>query len=139
MNDSAQQVAGDISSLGAGSDAIYGMAVLGKTFLSLAFIVLLILGLSYLLKRLNRGSQGNSQFMRTVASTALGPRERVVIVEVDDTWLVLGVGGGQITKLHELPRPDSVQKTAGSPQDDQFASRLIKALAKGGKPPAPER
>ncbi|MHB1061000.1 MAG: flagellar biosynthetic protein FliO, partial [Thiobacillus sp.] len=35
----------------------------------------------------------------------VGARERVVVVEVDNTWLLLGVGGGNVRLLHTLPRP----------------------------------
>lgn len=50
------------------------------------------------------GAQG---VVRLVATTAVGPRERVVVVEVDGTWLVLGVGGGNVRLLHSVSKPDS--------------------------------
>lgn len=43
--------------------------------------------------------------VKVVGSTAVGTRERVVVVEVADTWLLLGVGGGNVRLLHTLPRP----------------------------------
>lgn len=46
------------------------------------------------------GSQGA---VKVVGSTAVGPRERVVLVEVEGTRLVLGVGGGNVRLLHTLP------------------------------------
>lgn len=48
------------------------------------------------------GAQGA---VRVVGTTPVGTRERVVVVEVDDTWLLLGVGGGNVRLLHTLPRP----------------------------------
>lgn len=48
------------------------------------------------------GAQGA---VRVVGTTAVGARERVVVVEVDNTWLLLGVGGGNVRLLHTLPRP----------------------------------
>lgn len=47
------------------------------------------------------GAQGA---VRVVGATMVGPRERVVVVEVEDARLVLGVGGGQVRLLHTLPR-----------------------------------
>jgi flagellar protein FliO/FliZ len=44
--------------------------------------------------------------VKVVGSTAVGARERVVVVEVDHTWLLLGVGGGNVRLLHTLPKPD---------------------------------
>jgi flagellar protein FliO/FliZ len=34
------------------------------------------------------------------------------VVEVDHTWLLLGVGGGNVRLLHTLPKPDSSKTTA---------------------------
>ncbi|MNN99031.1 Flagellar protein FliO [compost metagenome] len=58
----------------------------------------------------------------------LGPRERVVIVEVADTWLVLGVAPGQVSKLHELPAPAAEVAPAAAAPDGRFAERLAQAL-----------
>jgi flagellar protein FliO/FliZ len=48
------------------------------------------------------GTQG---VVKVVGTTAVGARERVVVVEVDDTWLLLGVGGGNVRLLHSQPKP----------------------------------
>lgn len=49
------------------------------------------------------GSQG---VVKVVGTTAVGTRERVVVVEVDGTWLLLGVGGGNVRLLHTQPKPE---------------------------------
>ena len=51
---------------------------------------------------------GAQSAIKVVASTAVGSRERVVVIEVDHTWLLLGVGGGNVRLLHTLPKPDQV-------------------------------
>ncbi len=48
------------------------------------------------------GAQG---VVKVVGTTAVGTRERVVVVEVDGTWLLLGVGGGNVRLLHSQPKP----------------------------------
>jgi flagellar protein FliO/FliZ len=45
------------------------------------------------------GAQGA---IRVVGSAAVGPRERVVVVEIEDARLVLGVGSGNVRLLHVL-------------------------------------
>lgn len=48
------------------------------------------------------GAQG---VVKVVGTTPVGTRERVVVVEVDGTWLLLGVGGGNVRLLHTQPKP----------------------------------
>lgn len=116
---------------GSSVDALNGMATLGKTAVSLLLIVGLILLLSYVLRRLNSSGRSSNQLLKQVASASLGPRERVVVLEFNDTWLVLGVGGGQITKLHEAPAVDSGPTDQQPPQAASFANRLAGLLHPG--------
>jgi flagellar protein FliO/FliZ len=53
------------------------------------------------------GAQGG---VKVVGTTAVGARERVVVVEVGDTWLLLGVGGGNVRLLHTQPKPERMQE-----------------------------
>jgi flagellar protein FliO/FliZ len=71
----------------------------------LALIVgLLFLG-AWLLRRLNGGRAfGHTGPLRVVGGLMLGPRERVVLIEVGETWLVVGIVPGQIKTLHTLPK-----------------------------------
>jgi flagellar protein FliO/FliZ len=61
--------------------------------------------------------------MRIVAGTAVGTRERVVVLEVAGTWLVLGVAPGRITALAEMPRGDLPAQSESTAAKD-FAGRL---------------
>lgn len=111
-----------------GADSLLGLAMLGKTTLALALVIGAIFFCSWLLRRLGPGRQWAGQRLKVVSSTQIGPRERLVIVEVQGTWLVLGVTAQQISKLHELPAPpggvDASAETAGL----SFAERLVSSL-----------
>lgn len=108
-------------------EAISGMAVLGKTALVLIALVALILLCGWLLRRLSPGQGLNNPALKVIASRAVGPRERVVLMEIEGTWLLLGVGGGNVRKLHQLPAPPT---TSDQPEhgSDNFASRFARAL-----------
>lgn len=96
--------------------------------LSLAIVMLLLVGSFYLLKRISAPRGAAAGVLRVVAGTAVGTRERVVLVEVGDTWLVLGVAPGSVTPLHQLPRqaqPPASQ--AGMPGKD-FAGWLKQVM-----------
>ncbi len=118
-----------------------GLAVLGKTALALGLVIAVIFACSYLLRRLNAGRGRGDRHLKVVTSSAIGQRERVVIVEVEGTWLVLGVGGGQVTRLHELPAPSDTEHGASavakrvSPRASPGATRQYARLAGAARQP----
>lgn len=73
--------------------------------LSLALILGGFVAVAWLARRYLPG-MGAQGAVKVVGTTPVGPRERVVVVEVDGTWLLLGVGGGNVRLLHTLPKPE---------------------------------
>ena len=84
-----------------------------QTLGGLALVIALILGVAWLMRRTGAGS-GSGQLLRIVASQSLGARERVVVVEVGATWLLLGVAPGRVTRVGEMPIP-APQVSANAP------------------------
>ncbi len=78
-----------------------------QMLLALGIVLAAIAGTAWVLKRMTPGQAGNSSGIRVVSAVAVGPKERVVLVDVSGTRLVLGVAPGQVTKLMELPLPES--------------------------------
>ena len=77
---------------------------LWQLFLGLALVLALVVGSLWLLKKLVAPRGESAGLLRVVGGTAVGTRERVVIVEVGSTWLVLGVAPGRVSALAEVPR-----------------------------------
>jgi flagellar protein FliO/FliZ len=79
-----------------------------SSLLTLLLSLVLILGgfvaVAWFVRRFLPG-MGTQGVVKVVGTTAVGTRERVVLVEVDGTWLLLGVGGGNVRLLHSQPRP----------------------------------
>jgi len=76
-----------------------------QTVLGLLFILGLLFFAAYLLRKINGGRGfGSSGPLRLVGGLMISTRERIVLVEVGDTWLVLGVGPGQFRTLHTMPK-----------------------------------
>lgn len=75
-----------------------------QMFFALLAVIGLLLGSLWLLKKLTLQRASQSGLMRVVSATAVGHRERVVILEIGNTWLVLGVAPGRVDALAEMPR-----------------------------------
>lgn len=80
------------------------LAGLLQMLFGLAMVVAVIGGIAWAAKKYAKPVLGSSPLLKTVASAHLGPRERVVVVEIGEEWLVLGITAQQITALHHLPR-----------------------------------
>lgn len=80
--------------------------------LALALIVALLVGTAWLARKVSGGKGFGQGGMKIVGGVALGPRERIVLLEVGDEWLVVGIVPGQIRTLHRL------EKGAVVPADD---------------------
>jgi flagellar protein FliO/FliZ len=118
------------SAVGAGT-AIPGLGLAGmlQALLGLALVLVLVLGVAWLVRRFGLQAPRLGNTVKVVGGVMLTPKERVVVVEVQGTWLVLGVAPGQVSMLHSLPAtPDAAER--GSPSDTTpFAERLRESLA----------
>lgn len=72
--------------------------------LGLVFIVALLLAAAWAARKVSGGKAFGQGQLKVVSGIALGPKERIVLVEVEDQWLVIGIVPGQIRTLHRLPR-----------------------------------
>jgi len=72
--------------------------------LSLLMVLVLIIISALVLKRFNLTQQHSNQ-LKVVASLSLGAKERVVVVQIGEQQLVLGVCSQQISLLKGLEKP----------------------------------
>ncbi|HSI29566.1 MAG: flagellar biosynthetic protein FliO [Methylophilus sp.] len=111
---------------------------LGRMVFGTVVVLLVIAVIAWVLRRVLPG-QGLSQtgVIKQVGGVQLGPRERVVVLEVAGRWLVVGVSPGQMTALGEVapltadPVTENLSDSSPtSPIDPQasFAVRLQQAM-----------
>lgn len=108
----------------------------GGQLTQLVFGLLLVLGLIFLLAWLLRrvqqaGPAGKGQVIDIVGSRALGPRDRLMLVQVGNEQILLGLSPGNITALHVLKEP--VQVPSSEKPTPEFAQRLLEMLGKDQK------
>ncbi|QSX32715.1 flagellar biosynthetic protein FliO [Shewanella avicenniae] len=87
-------------------------AIVGM-FGGLIFVLLLIFLLAYAVKRLNLVT-GNNAAIKVKAQSALGPKERVVLIELDGQQYLLGVTSQQVTLLDKYDSPVNIETTSFS-------------------------
>lgn len=91
--------------------------------LALGVIVFLLMGTAWFARKLSGGKGFGQGGMKMIGGVALGPRERIVLVEVGESWLVIGIVPGQIRTLHTLPR-GSLSSDESSAREKPFAQWL---------------
>jgi len=98
--------------------------------LGLLLVIGLIFVLAWLMRRVQRAGPAGNQVIKLVGSRALGTRDRLVLVQVGNEQVLLGVSPGSITALHVMNEPVDVP----DPQSAQpeFAKRLLEALGNKG-------
>lgn len=106
-------------------------AQLSKLLLGLLLVVGLIFLLAWLLRRVQQINPRGTQAIKLVSSQALGPRERLVLVQVGSEQVLIGLSAGRITPLHVLKEP--VHLPDSEPANPEFAQRLMELLGKDHK------
>jgi flagellar protein FliO/FliZ len=105
-----------------------GASVLQMMF-GLAVVIALLFASLWLIRRLSAPRGGTA--IKVLAAAAVGPRERVVLIELGEQVLVLGVAPGSVTRLHDMKRSElPVPVNAGgtnAPGGKAFAAWLKQA------------
>ena len=77
-----------------------------QVILGLGLVLAAIAGCAWLLRRFGGLQANGAGAIKVIGGSQVGQRERVVLVEVADTWLVIGVAPGHVTALHSMPKGD---------------------------------
>lgn len=102
---------------GAGRTPPLGGENLLQTTGGLLLILLLIIGGAWLFKRYGSLPLGGRGVVKVVGGVSVGPRERVVVVEVEQRRLLLGVAPGQVRALCELSAAGDFGKALSQARD----------------------
>ena len=93
--------------------------------LGLTLIIAILFFGAYFLRKLNGGrSFGHSGPLRVVGGLMISARERIVLVEVGDSWLVVGIVPGQIKTLHTLAKGELPAAPSGDRPFGQWLKQM---------------
>lgn len=97
--------------------------------LALALIVAVLAGTAWMARKVSGGKGFGHGGMKVVGGVALGPRERIVLLEIGNEWLVVGIVPGQIRTLHRMEK-GSLQPADQAAGEKPFAQWLNSVTAR---------
>jgi flagellar protein FliO/FliZ len=110
-------VAGPVTAAESAVPASPGFSTLLQVLLGLGVVMAAIAAAAWLARRYVPGVASGGP-VRVVGGAMVGPKERVVVLEIEDDWIVVGVTATQVNALHALPRPRELAAVSGvSPAD----------------------
>ena len=75
-----------------------------QTLFSLILVLALLAGLAWFLKKFGPRHQGGGAGLKVVGHLNIGGRERILVVEVGDQWIVVGAAPGRVNALATMPK-----------------------------------
>ncbi|CUI05002.1 flagellar biosynthetic protein FliO [Massilia antarctica] len=78
-----------------------------QTIFALTLVLALLGGMVWFMKRYGPQSAAGAAQIRTVGALSLGGRERIIVVEVGDQWIVVGASPGRVNALATMPKRDA--------------------------------
>ena len=85
---------------GKAAEAAPGLGEMSQVVAALVVVLALIVALAYGAQRLKLGRVIGGRHLKLVETLPLGPRERLLLVEVGGERLLLGLSAGRIERLH---------------------------------------
>jgi len=110
---------------------------IGKMFFGLGGVLIFIFSCSWMLKRFNVNKFGMTNSLSVSGVLPIGAKEKVVVVDIEGTRLVLGVTATSITKLHTLDVVDKpsypIKSKNSEPISSDFSEKMKKIMKEGLK------
>ena len=82
-----------------------------QTVAALAAVLAIVMGLAWMMKRFGPKQLTGSSSIKLVGALSVGTRERILVVEVGDQWIVVGASPGRMNALATLPRQEAAHST----------------------------
>jgi len=103
--------------------------VLLQTIFALMLVLGLLAALAWAAKRYGPKLAGSSANLRLVGALNIGGRERIMVVEVGDQWIVVGASPGRVNALATMPRQEAAHGAGGVQSTATLASPATPAAS----------
>jgi flagellar protein FliO/FliZ len=105
-----------------------------QTTFALLLVLALLAALAWFLKRYGPKAAAGGANLRMVGALNLGGRERIMVVEVGDQWIVVGASPGRVNALATMPKQHTVDPQPmvqpGLPMSGGFGDWLKQTIDK---------
>jgi flagellar protein FliO/FliZ len=104
-----------------------------QTIFALVLVLALLAALAWAAKRYGPRVAGNSANLRMIGALNIGGRERIMVIEVGDQWIVVGASPGRVNALATMPKgdaPASATLAGHAPSASNFADWLKQTIDK---------
>jgi flagellar protein FliO/FliZ len=88
----------------------------------LLLVVMVIFLFAWLAKKLKLNQQAQNGLIRIVAGMSTGTRDRILLLQVGEEQILVGLTPGRIEKLHVMSQP--IEVAEGEPTSTSFADKL---------------
>lgn len=101
-----------------------------KVLFGLIAVLALLAGTAWLLRRFGVANTASPGAVKLVGGLSVGGRERILVVEVADQWIVVGVAPGRVSALSTMPKQEGVALPPSAPMTKSFSSWLQQTIDK---------
>ena len=77
-----------------------------QTIFGLTFVLAMLALFAWAMKRFGPRPQAGAAGLRIVGALNLGGRERLMVIEIGDQWIVVGASPGRVNALATMPKQD---------------------------------
>ena len=104
-----------------------------QTIFALVLVLALLAALAWAAKRYGPRVTGSTANLRMVGALNIGGRERIMVIEVGDQWIVVGASPGRVNALATMPKGDAAASAAlagHTPSASNFSDWLKQTIDK---------
>jgi flagellar protein FliO/FliZ len=101
-----------------------------QVLMGLVVVLGLLAGTAWIIRRLGLAQPSSVSAVKVIGGTSVGTRERIVLVEVADQWIVVGIAPGCINALSTMPRQEGFSATEATPVTKNFSAWLKQTIEK---------
>lgn len=109
-----------------------GLAGLAQVVLSLLFILALVVALAWLAQRLRLTPRASAGVIRVLGDLPVGPKERVLLLQVGDRQTLVGIGADGVHSLSLLEVSVALPMSPVATEPVNLAARLRAVIEQAG-------